>query len=60
MEVFADAGPGKPSPGVSEGVVTVGVGCGRALGAGKEVVSLSLFRKCVGKAQVGAIKVADW
>lgn len=46
MEVLASARPGKTSPGDSEGMLTVGVGCGRALGAGKEVVSLSLFKKC--------------
>lgn len=45
---LAGAGPGKTSPGDSEGMVTVGVWCGRVLGAGK-VVSLSLSRKCMGK-----------
>ena len=46
--VLAGAGPGKTSPGDPEGMVTGGVWCGRILGDGR-VVSLSLFRKCIGE-----------
>lgn len=60
MEVLADAGPGKTSLGDSEGMVTVGVGCGRALGAGKEIVSLSLLRKWMGEGTGGGHEGCRW